>query len=103
MLFRSIEPGLIAPHIKPLRQRIEKLLSKHHQHPGEALQRIRLLGIGMRPSNQKYFRHIASAVLLRKQLHIHYTRRSDSTTSSNTSVAMPLICETRCQGVTFSA
>ena len=75
------EPGLIESQIKPLRQRIENILSKHHQHPGTALQRIRLLGIGMRRSNQLYFRHIASAVLLRKRLHIHYTRRSDGSDS----------------------
>lgn len=75
------EPGLIEPTIKPLRMRIEQILSKHHQHPGDALQRIRLLGIGMRHSDQHYFRHIASAVLARKQLHIHYTRRSDGTAS----------------------
>ncbi|MDQ1362984.1 MAG: hypothetical protein QG652_844 [Pseudomonadota bacterium] len=74
-------PGLIEPHIKPLRQRIEKILRKHHQHPDAALQRIRLLGIGMRHSDQQYFRHIASAVLARKQLHIHYTRRSDGSAS----------------------
>jgi predicted DNA-binding transcriptional regulator YafY len=75
------EPGLIEPTIKPLRMRIETILSKHHQHPGAALQRIRLLGIGMRHSDQQYFRHIASAVLARKQLHIHYTRRSDGNAS----------------------
>jgi len=78
---RLLEPGLIEPHIKPLRQRIEKILSKHHQHPGDALQRIRLLGIGMRHSDQQYFRYIASAVLSRKLLHLHYTRRSDGATS----------------------
>jgi len=71
----QIQPGLLDEHISPLKQLIINMLSKHGHPPQQALQRIRILGIGQRSSHAHHFTKIAGAVLDRKQCQLGYINR----------------------------
>ncbi|MCF6354497.1 MAG: transcriptional regulator [Candidatus Polarisedimenticolaceae bacterium] len=83
-LLSQIQPGLLDEQITPLKQFIINMLSQHGHPPDDALQRIRILGIGQRISNPQHFIKIAGAVLDRKQLNIEYISRSSQKISQRT-------------------
>ena len=85
-LLCNLEPGLLAPHVDPLRERIENLLES--AKPGEqgVLSKIRLLSQGKRKANHRYFAIIATAVLHGTRLVIqHYNRREATSTQREVS------------------
>lgn len=85
-LLCNLEPGLLAPHVDPLRERIENLLES--AKPGEqgVLHKIRLLSQGKRKSDSRYFAIIATAVLHGTRLVIqHYNRREGTSTQREVS------------------
>ncbi len=80
-LLTEIQPGLLEAQIKPLRERIERLLQ--HRRAGSAVieQRIRILQSMARPTRIEHFRTIATAVLQRRRLRILYHGRARDETS----------------------
>jgi predicted DNA-binding transcriptional regulator YafY len=79
-LLANLQPGLLGPHIEPLRTRIRMLLDAGDHSPEAVSRRIRLLHIAARPVEPGHFPLIASALLARKRLQVrHYNRRSDET------------------------
>jgi predicted DNA-binding transcriptional regulator YafY len=74
-LFESVQPGLLEPQIAPLRERIAKILDKTGHRLESLDQRILLKTSPRRPTDQRRFDAIASAVLHGKALEIHYHGR----------------------------
>jgi len=78
-LLEQTQPGLLDNHLKPLKTRIEKILSTAHQGDGEISKRVRILRMAGRSTPSEYFQKVASALLQRQRLFIRYHGRSDDT------------------------
>jgi predicted DNA-binding transcriptional regulator YafY len=77
-LLEQIEPGLLTPHLMPLKQKLVSLLKKGHIKPEEIGQRIRISPISRRSGPSAYFAVAAESVLRRQRLQItHYNRHTD--------------------------
>jgi predicted DNA-binding transcriptional regulator YafY len=69
-------PGILATTLAPFRSRIDRLLSDQTDGKSFPIERIRVIGSGTRKVDEATFRHVASAVLGRKQLKFAYRARS---------------------------
>jgi len=77
-LLSNLQPGLLGPHIDPLRTRIRLLLESGDHSAEEVARRIRILHMAARPVEPGYFQAISSALLGRRRLRIHhYNRKTD--------------------------
>jgi predicted DNA-binding transcriptional regulator YafY len=80
-LLSNLQPGLLGPHIEPLRSRIRMLLDVGDHSPEEVVRRIRVLHMAARPVEPAHFENIATGLLERRRLRLeHYNRRLDETT-----------------------
>ncbi len=75
-LLTRTSPGLLAPALAPLRSRIEKLLANQTTNRQWPLERIRVIGSGVRDVDEAAFRHVATAVLERQRLRFRYRART---------------------------
>jgi proteasome accessory factor C len=76
-LLAQIEPGLLGTQLKPIKDRMEKILAaRHFGSPQITANRIRILSMMGRQAELKHFQSVAGAVLQRKQLLIIYHSRS---------------------------
>lgn len=76
-LLAQIEPGLLGTQLKPIKDRVEKILAaRHFGSPQITANRIRILSMMGRQAELKHFQSVAGAVLQRKQLRIAYHSRS---------------------------
>lgn len=80
-LLESIQPGLLGPHIAPLRKRLESLLGKGRFASDEIRRRILLLQANPRRSTAAHFAVCAEATLSRKRLLIKHQDRALGTLS----------------------
>ena len=77
-LLSSLQPGLLEPHIEPLRERIRRLLGSGEHPTQEVEKRIRILYMASRQMDPRVFASIANALLARRRLFIvHLNRRSN--------------------------
>ncbi len=77
-LLSSLQPGLLEPHIEPLRERIRRLLGSGEPPTQEVEKRIRILYMASRQMDTRVFASIANALLARRRLFIvHLNRRSN--------------------------
>jgi predicted DNA-binding transcriptional regulator YafY len=84
-LLESLEPGLLAEHLRPLAQRVTELMDHRRLGLSEAAQRIRVLPMSARKAGE-HFHTLASATLQRRRLRIAYRSRSrDQTTEREVS------------------
>ena len=74
-LLEQIQPGLLGMQLKPVRERLKKILAAQHPGDPDAINRIRILSMMGRQTGLKHFQTTASAVLQRKQLDIAYHSR----------------------------
>jgi predicted DNA-binding transcriptional regulator YafY len=80
-LLETLQPGLLARQIHPLKERSEKLLGSGDHSPSEVRKRIRLLPMAARKVDTQHFEIVATAVLARRRLVIrHYNRQTDERT-----------------------
>jgi predicted DNA-binding transcriptional regulator YafY len=78
-LLESIQPGLLGPHIAPLRKRLEALLGKGGHAPAEIRRRILLLPAAPRRLALPHFTVCAEATLGRHRLRLqHHDRHFDT-------------------------
>ena len=70
-----LEPGLLAEHIAPLKERIQSLLESRAQTPGEIIRRLRILPQATRRAEPACFQQVAHALLTRQRLHFQYHGR----------------------------
>lgn len=79
-LLDGLQPGLLGPHVRPLKERIRRLIETGDHSAEEVGRRIRVLEVGARPVEPDCFDAVASAVLTRRRLAItHYSRQRDET------------------------
>lgn len=77
-LLERLQPGLLSRQVRPLRDRIHRILGSGDHAIEEVMQRIRVLPMGARSVQPAHFQTIASALLSRRRLRIrHYRRRDD--------------------------
>src|SRR5690554_2483170 len=74
-LLSNIKPGLLAPHIVPLIERLEGLLRHKRAGSKEALQRLRLLPLAQREARLEDFQKVADALVGRKRVRVQYQSR----------------------------
>lgn len=85
-LLEGVQPGLLGPHVRPLRDRIRRLIEVGAHSAEEVGRRIRVLEVGNRVMEPECFQVLASAVLSRRRLRIrHYNRIRDETTERTVS------------------
>ncbi|MBI2969406.1 MAG: YafY family transcriptional regulator [Gammaproteobacteria bacterium] len=75
-LLAEVQPGLLAPALAPLRERIVAILRHRRLGHPEMERRIRILQMAARSTNLEHFQQIATALLDRRKLHIFYHGRS---------------------------
>lgn len=84
-LLQQAQPGLLDGHLKPLRERIEKILASGHPgdggDSGEIAKRVRILRMTGRDVALECFQIVAGALLQRNSLHISYHGRGNDETS----------------------
>ena len=85
-LLARIEPGILAPHLAPLGERLRRLLGSGDHSAAEIQKRVRILGIASRRLAPGDFAVVGSALLRRKRLHIaYYVRARDDVTEREVS------------------
>jgi predicted DNA-binding transcriptional regulator YafY len=80
-LLEQAQPGLFEFQIKPLKQRIEKLLAAQHGNGNEIASRVRILRMAGRNVQPENFKTVAGALLQRRCLTISYHGRGNDQTS----------------------
>ncbi len=78
-LLAHVQPGLLDTQLKPVKERIEKILAARHLGSGEIAKRVRILRMAGRHTSSEHFQTVAGALLQRKRLAILYHSRSDDT------------------------
>jgi len=71
-LLENLQPGLLRRHIEPLKERLRTLLESTDHSFNEIQRRVRILHVGRRAAQPKFFETAATALLSRKQLRIGY-------------------------------
>ena len=75
-LLANLDPGgILAPHVRPLMARLNKLLGAADDAAEEVRRRVLIVGIGKRSMKLDHFENIGSALLRRKRLAIRYYAR----------------------------
>lgn len=83
-LLESIQPGLLAPHLGPLKARVRRLLGESGQNAELVGDRIRLLESGNRAFDSDEFSVVAEAVLTTRRLCFEYHGRARDAVSQRT-------------------
>ncbi|MBN2333824.1 MAG: YafY family transcriptional regulator [Deltaproteobacteria bacterium] len=83
-LLTNLQPGLLGSHLDPLKQRLRKLLGSGGHPAGEVAKRIKVSHLAARPVPKNHFPVIMTALLDRRQLHIHHYNRGTDQTLSRT-------------------
>lgn len=85
-LLANLDPGLLAPHIKPLQVRIQALIEKKDHRFADVARRIRVLPMAARRIESSCFQIIAHALLARRRLRlVHYHRQRNEETKREVS------------------
>lgn len=85
-LLEQLEPGVLGTRLRPMKDRLSQLMTKHGLATQDVAQRIRILHAGKRAVPAKSFELIATATLARKRLKIwHFSRQNGQTTEREVS------------------
>jgi len=76
-LLEALQPGLLGPQVRPLRNKIRKILADGDRSPDELSRRMRVLSQGARQVEPAHFQTCATALLSRRRLRIAHHRRQD--------------------------
>jgi predicted DNA-binding transcriptional regulator YafY len=79
-LLERLQPGLLGAQVRPLRERIRKILDSGDYSAEDLSRRIRILQMGVRPVESENFQAISSALLSRRRLRIAHFKRADNET-----------------------
>ena len=87
----NLEPGLLSPHIEPLKERIQALLESKDQTLKEIARRIRILPQAARHTEPACFQLVAHALLARRRLSFHYHGRARGDITERTASPQRLV------------
>jgi predicted DNA-binding transcriptional regulator YafY len=80
-LLRGLDPGILSPHVEPLRARLNALLESRDSTVDEIAKRIRIVRMAARGMKLEFFELAATATLKRHRLQITFwSRHSNKTT-----------------------
>jgi len=80
-LLKGLDPGILAPHVEPLRTRLNALLESRDGSAAEIAKRIRIVRMAARGMKLEFFELAATATLKRLRLAITFwSRHSNKTT-----------------------
>jgi predicted DNA-binding transcriptional regulator YafY len=80
-LLEGLQPGLLAPHVKPLLARLNAIIGSAEHPAEEVAKRVRVLRQAARELKHEHFALVAQATLNRRRLRIaHYNRMEDRAT-----------------------
>ena len=71
-LLAQTQPGLLDQHLRPIKDRIEKILAAEQLGSGEIIKRVRILRMAGRDTSSEHFQAVAGALLQRQRLAIRY-------------------------------
>ena len=74
-LLSEMQPGLLGPHIAPLKARLRAVIESGKHPAGDVESRVKLLSVAARPVTDKNFEVVAAALLGRQRLQILYYSR----------------------------
>lgn len=74
-LLKDLQPRMLDSHIRPLQDRLIKLLGQSHHPATEIMKRVKVIHFGTRQIEVNHFEQIAHALLSRKRLRIRYRVR----------------------------
>ncbi|CAG1009617.1 Protein PafC [Burkholderiales bacterium] len=80
----QVQPGLLGPHIEPLRARLEALLEEGKVEAGEVHKRVKMLPQAARTLAEGVFETVAAATLKGRRLAIRYRARSTGEVTDRT-------------------
>ena len=83
-LLEAVQPGLMGPHLAPLRKRIRSLLGEGGENAERINERIRIQPMLTRNAPESVFSAVAEATLRNLKLTFNYTSRSREQTSART-------------------
>ncbi len=79
-MIEQLEPGLLGPKLRPLRQRLDDMLNHQGLDPQQLTQRVRAVSAGKRRMPLATFETIAKAMFERKQVRVtHHNRLTGET------------------------
>ena len=81
-LLRGLQPGLLDPHVEPLRSRLTELLNERGHSIEEVERRFKIIHFATRKVEVKHFELVTSAVLRRKRLVLEYANRDKRETTT---------------------
>ena len=91
-LLEDLQPGLLKRHIEPLEERLKSLLESADHSFAEIKRRVRILHLGRRAAQPKFFEVAASALLNRRQLQIAFHSRATNETTERAVSPQRLVC-----------
>jgi predicted DNA-binding transcriptional regulator YafY len=91
-LLEDLQPGLLKRHIEPLEERLKSLLESADHSFAEIKRRVRILHLGRRAPQPKFFEVTASALLNRRQLQITFHSRATDQTTERAVSPQRLVC-----------
>jgi predicted DNA-binding transcriptional regulator YafY len=75
-LLSEMQPGLLGPHIEPLKARLRAVIETGNHTSVDVESRVKLLNVAARPVPDKNFEIVAAALLGQKRLEIAYYSRA---------------------------
>jgi len=90
-LLSDLQPGLLARHVEPLLERLKSLLESADHSFSEIQRRVRIIHLGRRAPQPKFFETAAAALLNRRQLQIGYYSRASNETTTRGLAAAPRV------------
>lgn len=91
-LLSDLQPGLLARHVEPLLERLKSLLESADHSFSEIQRRVRIIHLGRRAPQPKFFEIVAAALLNRRQLQIGYYSRGSNETTARAVSPQRLVC-----------
>jgi len=91
-LLEELQPGLLKRHVEPLKERLKSMLASADHSFREFQRRVRILHLGRRAPQPKFFETVAGALLNRRQLQITYFSRAGNETTARAVSPQRLVC-----------
>ena len=83
-LLKGLDPGILAPHVAPLRTRLNALLETRDASLAEVARRIRIVRMAARGMKVEFFELAATATLKRQRLALTFWSRASNETTERT-------------------
>lgn len=90
-MIEQLDPGLLGPKLKPLRQRLDDMLTHQALDPQQLTQRVRAVSAGKRRLPLAAFETIAKATFERRQVQVRHHNRLTGETLQRTLSPQQLI------------